>query len=416
VHPRHFMPERLPPVPRHDGRIIILAAGKAAGSMAQVAERHYLGLGMPPERLSGLAVARHGYGVALERITMREAGHPVPDEGSIAGALEMLALAEEAQRGDLVLFLLSGGASACLAAPVDGVTLAEKQALTRALLASGASIGEINTVRRHLSRIKGGRLAQKVAPARLITIALSDVPRDELAAIGSGPSVPDPTTLAEARAILSRYAIFPAESIRSALSNPENETLKPGDAAFAGTRAMIAAGPADGFAGAVVEATRLGYHVVDLGADIQGEAREVAAHHATLALAEARSGRRIALISGGELTVTLGEAPAGEDRGRGGPNQEYALALALALKGAAHIVALAGDTDGTDGGAGNPDDPAGAIVDPGTLARAEAKGAVASRFLERHDSTGFFSLCGDLLVTGPTLTNANDIRVILIDG
>lgn len=410
VQPQTFLPQRLPPVPKHDGRIIVLAAGKAAGSMARVAERHYLGLGMPPERLSGLAVARHGYGAALERIVLREAGHPVPDEGSVAGAEDMLARAEDAGRGDLVLFLLSGGASANLVAPAAGVTLAEKQALTRALLASGATIGEINTVRRHLSRIKGGRLAASIAPARLVTIALSDVPQDELAAIGSGPTVPDPTTLAEARAILQRYAIFPAPSIRAALEDPANETLKPGDPAFGGTRAMVAASPADGFAGAVAEATRLGYRVIDLGADLQGEAREVAKRHAAVTLAEARTGKRIALMSGGELTVTLSGKPAG----RGGPNQEYALALAIGLEGAPRIVALAGDTDGTDGGSGKPDDPAGAFVDPGTLARAEAKGAVAARFLQHNDSTGFFTLTGDLLTTGPTLTNANDLRVILI--
>lgn len=408
VTPANFVPPVLPPPPE-GGRLVLLAAGKAGASMAAAAEVHYLDhLGLPPERVSGVAVVRHGYGLPMRVVELVEAGHPVPDAASVAGAEKMLALAEAAGPDDLVVFLLSGGASANLVAPASGITLAEKQAFTRALLRSGAAIDHMNAVRKHLSRIKGGRLAAQVAPARLVTIALSDVPNDDLSTIGSGPTVPDVTTLEEARAVLQRFGIEAPPSIVAALADPANETLKPGDPAFARSEAIIAARPADAFAAACAEAERQGYRVVNLGSDLEGEARAVAAQHAMLALREAESGERVALISGGELTVTL------KGDGQGGPNQEYALALALALDGAEGIVALAGDTDGTDGGRGDPTDPAGAFIDSSTLARAREAGVDPAAMLERNDSTGFFSAIGDLLRTGPTLTNANDLRIILV--
>lgn len=408
VSPARFLPPNLPEPPE-TGRLIILAAGKAAGSMAAAAEAHYLDImKFPAERMLGLAVARHGYGVPLRVMEALEAGHPVPDLASIAAAERMLAIADTAEEGDLVLFLLSGGASANLVAPSGRITLDEKQKFTKALLRSGAPIEHMNAVRKHLSRIKGGRLAARVAPARLVTIALSDVPNDDLSTIGSGPTVPDVTTLEDARAILARFSVEAPASITEALLDPANETLKPNDSAFANASALIAARPMDAFVAATEEALRLGYRVVNLGSDLEGEARAIAAQHAQAAFREAAVGDKVALLSGGELTVTI------KGDGRGGPSQEYALALAIALAGAEGIVALAADTDGTDGGGGAPTDPAGAIIDPTTLARASELGIDAAAYLDRNDSTGFFAALGDLHACGPTLTNANDIRVILI--
>jgi hydroxypyruvate reductase len=403
-----FLPPLLP-APPEDGRLAILAAGKAAGAMAAVAETHYRDeLGLPPERLLGLAVTRHGYGVPTRGVEILGAGHPVPDAASMAAAERMLDLADTLGPDDLAVFLLSGGASANLVAPVAGVTLEEKQALTRALLRSGAPIDAMNAVRKHLSRIKGGRLAKRIAPAPLVTIALSDVPNDDLSAIGSGPTVPDATTLADACAVLGRYGIAVPAGIAAALADPANETLKPGDAAFERSLAMIGARPRDAFDAACDAAMRLGYVVRDLGCELEGEARAIAAQHAALALREAEQGGPLALISGGELTVTI------KGDGRGGPNQEYALALAIGLGGAPGIVALAADTDGTDGGRGDPADAAGAFIDPTTLARAAEHGLDPAAHLERNDSTGFFEALGDLHLPGPTFTNANDLRVILI--
>lgn len=408
VSPAWFVPPSLPAPPKA-GRLIILAAGKAAGSMAAAAETHYLDyFGFPANRLSGLVVTRHGYGAPLRLIEQIEAGHPVPDANSVMGAEQMLAMADGAAEGDLVLFLLSGGASANLIAPAGGITLEEKQQFTRSLLRSGAPIDHMNVVRKHLSRIKGGRLAARVAPARLVTIALSDVPNDDLSTIGSGPTVPDITSLEDARAVLERFSVTPPASIIQALNDPANETLKPGDVAFSNATALIAARPLDAFTAATDEAVRLGYRVVNLGSELEGEARAIAAQHASVALREAEAGDKVALISGGELTVTI------KGDGQGGPNQEYALALAIALGGAEGVVAFAADTDGTDGGRGEPTDPAGAIIDPTTLQRAREVGVDAASCLERNDSTGFFSALGDLHVCGPTLTNANDLRVILI--
>lgn len=409
AHPSSWLAGHLPKPPP-SGRLILLAAGKAAGSMTALAEAHYLDtLGLAPERLLGHAVARHGYETKTRHIPMVAAGHPVPDEGSIASAERALALAQGATADDLVLVLLSGGGSANWVAPAGTLTLAEKQAVNKALLRSGAPIGEMNIVRKRLSRIKGGRLALAAAPARLLTIAVSDVPHDDPAAIASGPTVPDPSTMADARAIVARYGLKLPPAAEALLADEANETPKPGHPAFAGSDYRIVARPADAIATAVAAARAAGYEPIDLGPDLEGEAREVAQGQARQALALKAEGRRAALISGGELTVTIA------GKGRGGPNQEFALALAIALASEPGIVALIGDTDGTDGGGGEASDPAGAIIDETTLARARALGLDPAQSLRDNDSTGFFEGLGDLLRTGPTLTNVNDCRVILID-
>jgi glycerate 2-kinase len=412
AHPSQCLPANLPDFPAR-GRLIVLAAGKAAGSMTQAAERHYLALmaerGLADDRLAGLAVTRHGYGLPTRRIEVVEAGHPVPDEAGLAGTERALALADLASADDLVLVLLSGGASANWIAPAAGLSLTEKQATTRALLRSGADITEINTVRKHLSRIKGGRLARRAQPAKLVTLSISDVPGDDPAVIGSGPTVPDPTTLADARAIVRKYRLALPEAVAQALEDPANESPKPGESIFAGARYQIVARPADALAAAKARAEANGYECVILGDRLQGEAREVAAKHADLARNFSGQNRRIVILSGGELTVTL------RGQGRGGPNQEYALALATALAGAVGIAALAADTDGTDGGSGRPDDPAGAFVDETTLKRAAAAGLDPAAFLADNDSTGFFNAIGDLFRPGPTFTNVTDFRAIVVD-
>lgn len=409
AHPQSWLAAHLPPPPAK-GRLILLAAGKAAGSMTALAESHYLDdLKLAPERLLGHAVARHGYETATRHVPMVAAGHPVPDEGSISSATRALELAASAGADDLVLVLLSGGGSANWVAPAGSLALAEKQAVNKALLRSGAPIGEMNIVRKRLSRIKGGRLALAATPARLLTLAVSDVPHDDPAAIASGPTVPDPSTMAEARAIVARYGLTLPPAAQALLADDASETPKPGHPAFASSEYRIVARPADAIAAAVKAAADAGYEPVDLGPDLEGEARDVAAAQAKRALELKAAGRRAALISGGELTVSIA------GNGRGGPNQEFALALAIALAGAPGITALSGDTDGTDGGGGEATDPAGAVIDETTLARAHDLGLDPARSLAQNDSTGFFSALGDLLRTGPTLTNVNDCRVILID-
>ena len=406
AHPESCLPPNLPEPPAR-GRLVILAAGKAAGSMTQVAERHYAAL--PPTRLAGLAVTRHGYGRPTTRIPVVEAGHPVPDKAGISATKRALKLADEVDADDLVLVLLSGGASANWIAPAAGLTLEEKQATTRALLKSGAAIGEINTVRKHLSRIKGGRLAKRASPAKVMTLAISDVPGDDPAVIGSGPTVPDPSTLEDARAIAARYGLALPDAVRRALEDPANETPKPGDEVFAGADYRIVARPADALAAAAGRAKAAGYECIVLGGRLQGEAREVAAEHARLALSVRAEGRRAVILSGGELTVTL------RGQGQGGPNQEYALSLAIHLGGAPGIAGLAADTDGTDGGGGRPDDPAGAFVDATTLTRAQVAGLDPAAFLADNNSTGFFNGIGDLFRPGPTFTNVTDFRAIVVD-
>jgi glycerate 2-kinase len=408
AHPDVVLSAHLRPVPK--GRVICLAAGKAAAAMAAAAERHYLDqLGLEPSRLVGVATTRHGHGVPTRRIKVIEAGHPVPDEAGLKGAEASLGLAAEADVDDLLLVLLSGGGSANWIAPVQGVSFAQKQQITRALLRSGVPIGEVNTVRKHLSRIKGGRLARAGRRADIVTLAISDVPHDDASAIASGPTVPDQTTLADARAIVAKYDLKVDGAIRDALNDPHHESCKPGDPAFARAHFEIIARPKASLDAAISIAKDAGYEIIDLGADLEGEARDVAADHAQLALRARAEGKRIAILSGGELTVTV------RGNGRGGPNQEYALALAGLLKDTSGISALAADTDGADGGAGSATDPAGAMIDGGTFARMASLGLNAKSYLDNNDATAFFAATGDLVLTGPTLTNVNDVRVILVE-
>src|SRR5450830_191005 len=408
AHPASCLPPLLPPPP--DGRLVLLAADKAAGSMAEVAEAHYLDrMKLPAERLAGIAVARHGYGRPTKVVSMIEAGHPIPDAAGLEAADRALKLADAAKAGDLVLVLMSGGASANWIAPAAGISFEDKQSVTRALLRSGATIGEINTVRKHLSRIKGGRLARHAYPARLVTIAISDVPGDDPAVIGSGPTVPDPSTLADARAIVAKFKLALPAAVTAALNDAQNESPKPGDPVFAGSQFALAARPADSLRAAQAAVAAAGCECISLGDRVEGEAREVAQAHAKLARELRAKGARAVLLSGGELTVTI------RGQGRGGPNQEYALALSIALAGMPAVAALAGDTDGTDGGAGAASDPAGALLDGQTVARAQALGIDPAAFLADNNSTGFFAALKDLLLTGPTYTNVNDFRAIVVD-
>jgi glycerate 2-kinase len=407
AHPDRVLAQHLPPPPQ--GRIICLAAGKGAAALAAAAERHYLDtLGLPPTQLTGLATTRHGHSLATRQIEVIEAGHPVPDEASQRAAERTLQLAQSATADDLVLVLLSGGGSANWIAPAAGVTLAQKQAINRALLRSGADIGAINTVRKHLSRIKGGRLARAAHPAAVLTFAISDVPHDDPAVIASGPTVADPTTLADARAVLQRFGIDPDPAIAQALNDPANESCKAGDAALSNARFTLIARPRDSLDAAVATARAADYEVVELG-ELEGEAREVGADQARLAREAYAQRRKLAILSGGELTVTV------RGRGRGGPNQEYVLGLVSALRDLDGISALAADTDGADGGGGSPTDPAGAFFDAASLQKMKSQNLDPDTYLANNDATAFFEKTGDLLTTGPTLTNVNDIRVILVD-
>jgi len=417
AHPDVCLPGHLPPVPE-GGRLIVAGAGKAAAAMAAAAERHYRERGAL-ERITGFTTAPHGTAEAVPAggrgaIRVVAARHPTPDAASRAAADDTLALVRSAARDDLVLVLLSGGASALWALPAAGLELEQKVALTRGLLKSGADIYEMNTVRRHVSRIKGGRL-RKATLSPMLTLAISDVPGDDPATIGSGPTVADPTTLAEARAVLARHrprmtalGLDVPDAVDRILSEEANETPKPDDAAFASASYRIVATPAAALAAAADLARRRGYDVVSLGDAVTGEARIVAEAHARLAREARAAGRRVAILSGGELSVTVRNP-----HGRGGRCQEYALALAVALAGVPGVVALAADTDGIDGGEGRPDDPAGVVVEPGALAGALL--ADAQLALENNDSTGFFEAAGGLIVRGPTHTNVNDFRAILID-
>lgn len=409
AHPAQCLTGFLPDPPAR-GRLVILAAGKAAGSMAEVAEHFYLATrGIAPQRMSGIAVARHGYGRPTHVIRTVEAGHPVPDRAGLAATQETMTLAQSATVDDLVLVLISGGASANWIAPAPPLSLDEKQSVTRALLRSGANIGEINTVRKHLSRIKGGRLTRLAYPARVVTLGISDVPGDDPAVIGSGPTVPDPSTLADARAIVANYRLDVPTGVHRVLADPANESPKPDDPIFKNAEYRLVARPADSFRAAERAIRAAGYDYIFLGDRIEGEAREVAAAQAEMARALAAQKRRAVIVSGGELTVTI------RGQGRGGPNQEYALGLAIALDGTTGIAALAGDTDGTDGGGGAASDPAGAYVDGTTAARARARGLDPAAFLADNDSTAFFSALGDLVAPGPTFTNVNDFRAIVVD-
>jgi glycerate 2-kinase len=407
AHPGVCLPAHLPACP-DNGRIIVIGAGKANAAMAVAAEVHYA-THARNGKFGGFVTTRHGFKLPTTLIEIIEAAHPVPDQNSVDGAARAIAAAKAAGANDLVLVLLSGGASALWCQPVEGVTFAAKQALTKQLLRAGAPISEMNIVRKHLSQIKGGKLAAASYPARLLTLAISDVPGDEPTSIGSGPTVADPTTLADARAVLARWGITPPPEIAAALADPANETLKPDDPRLSHSEFKIVAAPKASLEAAASQARALGYEIDFLGDSLEGEAREVGAKHAALALDARRRGRRVAILSGGEFTVTI------TGNGRGGPNQEYALALAIGLDGAAGICALAADTDGIDGGSGKVDDPAGAFVSQDTINRALNKNLNAATFLANNDSSGFFEAIEDLVRVGPTQTNVNDFRIILVD-
>lgn len=402
--PALCVPGHLPPPPR--GRTLVIGAGKAAAAMAQAVEAHW-----PLDRpLSGLVVTRYGHGVgALKRTEVVEAAHPVPDAAGLAAAGRMLAMVRGLGADDLVLCLISGGGSALLALPAPGLELADKQAINKALLRSGATIEDFNCVRKHLSAIKGGRLAAAAAPAHVVTLMISDVPGDDPSVIASGPTVPDATTLAEARAVLAHYAITPPPAIAAWLLNPAAETPKPGDEVFANTQGIIIAKPQASLEAAASVARAAGYTPVILGDAIEGEAADVARVMAAIARQGARyhqpAGPPCVLISGGETSVTV------RGKGRGGRNAEFLLALGVALNGHPGISALACDTDGIDG----TEDNAGALLFPDSLARASVLGLNARAHLANNDGYGFFSALGDLVVTGPTRTNVNDFRAILID-
>jgi hydroxypyruvate reductase len=416
AHPDRCLPAYLPAVPTA-GRLIVVGAGKAAAAMAVVAEAHYRAQG-GLDRVSGFTTAPYATVAALDRqpevIAVVPARHPTPDHNSVAAAERALKTVASASAHDLVVVLLSGGASALWAAPVAGLDLEAKTTLTRGLLKSGADIHEMNTVRRHLSRIKGGRL-RKATPARMLTLAISDVPGDDPATIGSGPTVADPSTLADARCVLLRrqptmaaLGLTIPPSVAAALASRANETPKPEDAAFKQADYRVIATPAAALEQAASVARERGYEVLSLGDAVTGEAREVAQQHADLARAAKEAGRRVAILSGGELSVTVLNA-----KGRGGRSQEYALALAIALGGLGGVSALAADTDGIDGGEGKATDPAGAVVEPVTLSR--ARHLDAQMFLDDNDATSFFEAAGGLIVRGPTHTNVNDFRAILVD-
>ncbi len=398
-----LVPPALPPRPA--GMVTVLGAGKAAAAMAAAVERAW----GPP--LRGLVIVPDGHGLPCRWIEVVEAAHPVPDARGERAARRMLAMARGLGEDDMLLAPISGGGSSLMALPAPGITLADKQAVSRALLASGADIGEINTVRRHLSAIKGGRLAAAAHPAPVLALLLSDVAGDDPATIASGPTMGDATSRHEARAILRRYAITPPPAVARWLDDPRSETPSPQDPRLRRAEWRMIATPKRALRAAAARARRAGLRVLCLGDALRGEARHVARRHALLARAVA-AGHHVLrppalILSGGEVTVSLGAAGQG---GRGGPNTEYALALALALGGHGNIHALAADTDGTDGASG----AAGAIIGPDTLARARARGLDPRALLAGHDSAALFEATGDLLKTGPTLTNVNDFRAILV--
>jgi len=410
--PLHSMAAHLPAPPK--GRTVVLGAGKAGASMAQALEA----LWPQDAPLEGLVVTRYGHipprpaGVAA-RIEVVEAAHPVPDAAGLAAAERMLALAQTLGPDDLALCLISGGGSALLTLPAEDLTLAEKQRINRALLDSGAHIGEMNTVRKHLSRIKGGRLAQACGAAQVVTLTISDVPGDDPSVIASGPTVPDETTCADALAILQRYRIAVPPAIEAALREGRLETPKPGPA-WTNSPVHLIATPQQSLQAAAELARRHGLNAYILSDEVEGESREVGKVHAALARAAARGQgpftRPCVILSGGETTVTVRPQPEGTPRGRGGRAGEFALGLAQALQGQPGVWALAADTDGIDG----VEDNAGAHVSPDTLARAQALGLKLTDHLDRNDAYGFFAALGDLVITGPTHTNVNDFRALLV--
>lgn len=400
--PRHCLPPHLPQPPL--GRTLVIGAGKASAEMARVLEQHW------PGPLSGLVVTRYGYKVPCERIEIVEAAHPVPDEAGLEAARRILALVQGLTEDDLVICLISGGGSSLLPLPGEGLTLADKQALNRDLLKSGATISEMNCVRRHLSAIKGGRLAAACHPARLVTLAISDVPGDDPINIASGPTSADPTTCADALAILQRYAIEVPPQVRALLESGRGESVKPGDPRLANSDTRMIATPQMALEAAAAVARGAGVTAHILGDSIEGEAREVGIVMAGIARQVARFGQPFSapcvLLSGGETTVTI------RGSGRGGRNVEFLLSLGVALDGHPGIHAIACDTDGVDG----QEEIAGACLAPDTLERARALNIRPRQSLDNNDGHGFFQALGDSVTCGPTLTNVNDFRAIYVVG
>ncbi|MEW6704139.1 MAG: glycerate kinase [Pseudomonadota bacterium] len=391
------------PEPPARGRVVVVGAGKAAAAMAAAVEAQW-----PERELSGLVITRYGHGVPCRRIEVVEAGHPLPDAAGAQAAQRIVQAVSGLREQDLVLCLISGGGSALLSAPAPGITLQQKRALNKALLASGAAIDEMNCVRKHLSAIKGGRLALACAPARVFTLVLSDVPGDDPSVVASGPTLPDASTAQQALAVLQRYRIEVPPPVRAMLERPENETPKPGDARLARCDHRVIATARNALQAAARQAAALGLAAHVLSDDMEGEAREVAKVHAALARHVAQRGepfvRPCVLLSGGETTVTVRGA------GRGGRNAEFLLSLACELRGTPGVWALACDTDGIDGS----EDNAGAWFGPDVLQRAAALGLDPTAMLDDNDGYGFFQRLDQLLVTGPTRTNVNDFRALLI--
>ena len=399
--PALCIPRHLPEAPR--GRLVVIGAGKASAEMARAVERNW------PGQLEGLVVTRYGYAVPCERIEIVEAAHPVPDQAGVDAARRMLNMVAGLTADDTVLCLISGGGSSLLPLPLPGITLEDKQAVNRALLASGASIGEMNCVRRHLSGIKGGRLAAACHPAKVVTLLISDVPGDDPRDIASGPTVADESTCADALAIVERYGIALPPNVHEVLECGAGESVKPGDPRLQGHTVHIVATPQMALEAAARVAEEAGIKPYILGDSIEGEARDVGKVMAGIALQAARHGQPFegpcVLLSGGETMVTL------RGKGRGGRNVEFLLAAAIALRGEPGVHGLAGDTDGVDG----VEEIAGAYFSPETIARAFAQGIRPLASLDRNDGHGFFQALGDSVVTGPTLTNVNDFRAILIN-
>ncbi|UTW07647.1 glycerate kinase type-2 family protein [Pseudomonas benzenivorans] len=399
AHPRQVLADHLPA--DRSGRVIVIGAGKAAAAMAEVIEREWQG------EVSGLVVTRYEHGADCRKIEVVEAAHPVPDDAGERVARRVLELVSNLEESDRVIFLLSGGGSSLLALPAEGISLADKQAINKALLRSGASIGEMNCVRKHLSAIKGGRLAKACWPASVYTYAISDVPGDEATVIASGPTVADPTTSVEALAILARYQIEIPTNVRAWLQDPCSETVKPGDPVLSRSHFQLIAAPQQSLEAAAAKAKAAGFATLILG-DLEGEAREVAKVHAGIARQVVLHGQPLkapcVILSGGETTVTV------RGNGRGGRNAEFLLSLNQCLKGLPGVYALAGDTDGIDGS----EDNAGALMTPDTYGRADRLGLSASDELDDNNGYGYFAALDQLIVTGPTRTNVNDFRAILI--
>ena len=398
--PARCLPPHLPSPPK--GRTLVIGAGKASAAMAEALEDHW------PGPLDGLVITRYGYARPCKRIEIVEAAHPVPDAAGLAAARRIVELVSGLSADDLVIALISGGGSSLLALPAPGLSLDDKQDVNRALLKSGATIGEMNCVRRHLSGIKGGRLAAACHPAQVVTLLMSDVPGDDPIDIASGPTVADPTTCADALDVVRRYGIELAPNVRRVLESGDGESVKPGDPRLANAEVRMIATPQRSLEAAATVASDAGITPAILGDAIEGEARDVGKVMAAMARHVAIHGEPFApacvLISGGETTVTV------RGEGRGGRNVEFLLSLAIALDGEPGIYALAGDTDGVDG----QEEIAGAIVTPDTLARAWEAGIRPRDALANNDGHGFFGALGDAVVTGPTMTNVNDFRAILV--